>query len=121
MVESVLNRIDRPRPQVRITALIYDLSLEDIQELGINWSSALKSGNLDAKGNPKSLFGLDSVTQVPFDAGTAGSTLTLASLSKNVDIKAVVLALNNAKDSRLLSDPSVAVLENEEAIFQKRF
>jgi general secretion pathway protein D len=118
MVESVLNRIDRPRPQVRITALIYDLSLEDIQQLGINWSGAIKGNNLDAKGVPQGSLGLDSITQVPFDAGAAGSTLTLASFSKNVDIKAVVLALNNAKDSRLLSDPSVLALENEEAIFQ---
>jgi general secretion pathway protein D len=118
MVESVLNRIDRPRPQVRITALIYDLSLQDVQQLGINWGGALKGGNLDAKGLPKSSLGIDSVTQVPFGAGVAGSTLTFLNLSKYVDIKAVVLALNNAKDSRLLSDPSVAVLENEEAIFQ---
>jgi general secretion pathway protein D len=118
MVESVLSRVDRPRPEVRITALIYDLSLEDIQELGVNWSNALKTGNLTSAGDPKGIAGIDSITQVPFDAGTAGSTLTLASLSKYVDLKAVVLALNNAKDSRLLSDPSVAVLENDEAIFQ---
>jgi general secretion pathway protein D len=118
MVEAALARIDRPRPQVRITALIYDLSLEDIQQLGINWNNVLKSGNVDAKGVPQTSFGIDSVTKVPFPAGAAGSTLTFMNLSKYVDIKAVVLALNNAKDSRLLSDPSVAVLENEEAIFQ---
>jgi general secretion pathway protein D len=118
MVESVLSRIDRPRPQVRITALIYDLSLQDIQQLGINWGSAIKSGNLDAKGIPQTSLGIDSVTQVPFPAGAAGSTLTFLNLSKYVDIRAVVLALNNTKDSRLLSDPSVAVMENEEAVFQ---
>jgi general secretion pathway protein D len=118
MVQSVLQRIDRPRPQVRITALIYDLSLQDIQQLGVNWSDALKSGNVDAKGVPQTSAGINSITKVPFGAGVAGSTLTLASLSKNVDIKAVILALNNAKDSRLLADPNVVVLENDEAIFQ---
>jgi general secretion pathway protein D len=118
MVESVLNRIDRPRPQVRITALIYDLSLEDIQQLGINWNNTLKLGPFDAKGAPATSLGIDSITKVPFDAGTAGSTLTFMNLSRYVDFKAVVLALNNAKDSRLLSDPSVAVLENDEAVFQ---
>jgi type II secretory pathway component GspD/PulD (secretin) len=119
MVEAALIRIDRPRPQVRITALIYDLSLEDIQQLGINWNSTLKLGPFDAAGKPATSLGIDSVTKVPFPAGGAGSTLTFMNLSKFVDIKGVVLALNNAKDSRLLSDPSVAVLENEEAIFQK--
>ena len=38
MVEKVLERIDHPRPQVRITALIYDISLQDIEQLGINWN-----------------------------------------------------------------------------------
>jgi Bacterial type II and III secretion system protein len=39
-------------------------------------------------------------------------------LSRHLDITAVILALQQANDARLLADPSVAVLENEEAIFQ---
>ncbi|MFM7508295.1 MAG: secretin N-terminal domain-containing protein [Actinomycetota bacterium] len=35
MLRRVLVRIDRPRPQVRITALIYDLSLEDVERLDV--------------------------------------------------------------------------------------
>jgi general secretion pathway protein D len=34
MAEKVIARIDCPRPQVRITALIYDISLQDIEQLG---------------------------------------------------------------------------------------
>ncbi|MCA9271157.1 MAG: hypothetical protein KDA41_21895, partial [Planctomycetales bacterium] len=41
-IAETVRRVDVPRPQVRITALIYDLSIEDIERLGINWSSAGK-------------------------------------------------------------------------------
>ncbi|MCI0492525.1 MAG: hypothetical protein L0Z07_06290, partial [Planctomycetes bacterium] len=117
MVERVLERIDHPRPQVRITALIYDISLQDIEQLGINWNSEIK-GRIGADGEPGTSLGIDSIMQVPFQAGATGSTLTFLNLSRNLDITAVALALQNANDARLLADPNVAVLENEEATFQ---
>ncbi len=64
------------------------------------------------------MIGIDSITQVPFQAGAAGSTLTFMNLSRHFDITAVVQALQSASDARLLADPNVAVLENEEAIFE---
>jgi general secretion pathway protein D len=52
MVRKVLDRVDRPRPQVRITALIYDISLQDAEQLGLNWGHEGKSNavNADATG-----------------------------------------------------------------------
>ncbi len=118
MVEKVLASIDHPRPQVRITALIYDLSLRDIEDLGINWNHAIKT-NIDSAGVAQGKLGIDSLMEVPFQAGTAGSTLTFMNLSRHFDITAVAVALQGASDSRLLADPNVAVLENEEAIIKK--
>src|SRR4051812_42248668 len=92
MVEKVLKSIDRPRPQVRITALLYDISLQDIERLGINWNQAIH-GHPDSTGKAQSVIGIDSVTQVPFQAGAAGSALTFMNLSKHFDITAVVQAL----------------------------
>ena len=118
MVEKVMRSIDRPRPQVRITALLYDITLQDIERLGINWNQSFH-GRPDAAGDPQSLMGIDSVTQVPLTAGSAGSALTLMSLNRHFDITAVILALQSASDARLLADPNVAVLDNEQAIFEK--
>jgi general secretion pathway protein D len=118
MVEKVMRSIDRPRPQVRITALLYDISLQDIEQLGINWNQQIH-GHPDSTGKPQGVIGIDSITAVPFQTGTAGSTLTFMNLSKHFDITAVVQALQSAKDARLLADPNVAVLENEEAQFEK--
>ncbi|HJQ81299.1 MAG TPA: hypothetical protein VJ828_15165 [Lacipirellulaceae bacterium] len=121
MAEKVIARIDCPRPQVRITALIYDISLQDTEQLGINWQHrAGSSVEIDADGTRTrdTALNIDSIMQVPFREGTAGGTLQLLSLSRHLDLGAVVLALQGCSDARLLADPHVAVLENEEAVFQ---
>lgn len=118
MVEKVLQRIDHPRPQVRITALIYDISLQDIERLGINWNPTVKM-RVDANGDPQTTLGAESVTAIPFPTGAVGNTLTFTNLSRNFDLTAVAMCLQSAKDARLLADPSALVLDNEEAQFQK--
>jgi general secretion pathway protein D len=117
MAKIVLERVDRPRPQVRITAMIYDISVEDIEQLGINWNQSLQ-GRIDANGDPQQLFSMDSIMQVPFGPASTGSTLTFMNLSRHFDLTGVVLAMQNARDSRLLAQPCVVVAENEEAMFQ---
>jgi hypothetical protein len=106
---------------VRITALIYDISLQDIEKLGINWQHRVGSSvEIDSDGTRTrdSAFNIDSIMQVPFQEGTVGGTMQLLSLSRHLDIGAIVLALQGCSDARLLADPNVAVLENEEAVFQ---
>lgn len=115
MVRKVLERIDRPIPQVRITALIYDVSLEDVEQLGLNWSSAAKGNSLGADGTADQALSFDSTTLIPFTAGAAGGTATIKSLTDNFDINTVALLLQNASDSRLLANPNVTVMENQTA------
>ena len=118
MVEKVLERIDHPRPQVRIIAWLYDISLQDVEQLGFNWSPTFK-GRFDAAGDPQTSLDVESVTTVPLATGAAGNTLTFTNLSKNIDLTAVAQCIQKAKDARLLSDPNIAVLDNEEAILEQ--
>jgi general secretion pathway protein D len=116
MVEQVLKRIDRPRPQVRICALIYDLSLQDVENLGFKWDALAQAPSPEPE-NPdaNSLLRVDSVF---LSRGGTGKPFTFMSLSPKCDITAVIEALQSAKDGRLLADPHVAVLDNEEAEFR---
>lgn len=113
MVRHVLERIDRPRPQVRITSLIYDISLQDVEKLGLNWNSSGKGNNLDTDGVPQQALTLDTVTLKPFDVGATSGAFTIKSLTRNFDITAVLLALQTADDARLLANPNVTVMDNE--------
>ncbi len=115
MVKRVLAKIDRPRPQVRITALIYDISLQDVEQLGFNWNSAGKGNTVDADGNANQAISLDTQTLTPFAAGADGGAFAIKSLTRNFDIQTVALLLQNANDARLLADPHVTVEENETA------
>jgi general secretion pathway protein D len=110
----VVQELDFPRQQVRITALIYDLSVQDMVELGVNWGHALKF-RPDTAGDPQTVFSGATVLQtLPAPDATSG-VMTLMNLSQHVDLTAVVQALSQAQNSRLLANPNVTVIENEPA------
>jgi len=122
LVEKLLLRIDRPRPQVRITALIYDISLQDIEQLGLKWNKlGYRSGDTSRAALATSTSPFDTLEltdgALTSLAGGAGN-IVFGTLSRHIDINAVVLALQQARDARLLADPNVAVLDNEQAVFR---
>lgn len=123
LARQVVQQLDVPRRQVRITALIYDLDIRDMQRLGINWNHALKGRPktlLDAEDKPytvpQSIWNVDSFLSVPVSVGMPDTAMTFSNLSHAFDITAVVRALQEAKDSRLLADPNVTVLDHEKAL-----
>ena len=117
LIRGTVEQLDVPRAQVRITALIYDLSIEDLTRLGINWSQAGKWRH-DASGEPQGLFSIDSLMQAPAAAGDPSSVITLMNLSRHFDITGVIDALAKLNNARLLADPSVTVVDREEARIQ---
>jgi general secretion pathway protein D len=122
MVEKVLERIDQPRPQVRITALIYDVSLQDIERLGLNWNRlGYDSGTgqtTDLAAGTAPFGGLEFADGAISSLSGGAGNIAFGTLSRHFDINAVLLALRQANDARLLADPNVAVLENEQAVFR---
>jgi general secretion pathway protein D len=118
LAAAVMRELDVPRPQVRITALIYDVSMEDLERIGINWHHALKGRSLTVQGTPESMWAVDSLTTVPAAAGTPAATMTFMNLSRNFDIAATLNLLCESKDSQLLADPSITVVDREPATIQ---
>lgn len=113
-VDSAVVQLDLPRPQVRIWAMIYDCSIEDLQRIGVNWRSGMNSAALNpATGAPQQQAMLDTVTSIV--SGAPNGLLTLTSLNSHTDISAIIQALNTADDSRLLADPNVVVMNHESA------
>jgi general secretion pathway protein D len=102
---------------VRITALIYDLSIEDMERLGINWKQAGK-WSADANGDPTGILGIDSVLTLPASGVSPSSVVTFMNLSKHLDFTGVVQALRQVTNARLLADPTVTVVDRESATIQ---
>lgn len=114
-VRRSLAKLDIPRRQVRIVSLIYDIDLEDMEELGINWSSDVQ-GRQNGDGEAQSIFSADSLLQAAAAPGSPGSAFTFFNLSRHFNLNTVVRALHESKYSRLLADPSVTVVENQQAL-----
>ncbi|MDX1962090.1 MAG: secretin N-terminal domain-containing protein [Pirellulales bacterium] len=115
LITEAIKTLDVPRPQVRIYALIYDASMSDVAKLGVNWSSVAKGNNLDAAGVAQDQLALNTITAAAPAAGAANGALTVLSLNSNLDLNSVINALATLKDSRLLADPNVSVVDNETA------
>lgn len=114
LVRRMIEQADVPRPQVHIRALIYDVSLQDLERIGVNWNSR-GHGRHDSAGDPQSLFDLNSVISVPTAAGDPTTAFTFMNLSRSFDLTAVLELLCQCKDSRLLADPRVTVVDRETA------
>ena len=117
MIDSMLQRLDMPKPQVRITALIYDINLEDIESLGVDWTTLFKGRTL-ADGTSQNLFGVQSALAIPAAAGDPTGVMTFQTLSGSLDLSAVIDMVRQMDDSRLLADPNVVVVDREKASIQ---
>lgn len=133
---ELLKLIDVARQQVRITALLYDVDLEVMEQFGFNWSHAGK-GRLNASGDPNSLFSIssDNFTTTPSSAPLPGSALiadtaataatngslgglaTLSNFSRHFDLSMVIRVLDTTDGSRLLARPNVIAYDRIEAKF----
>lgn len=115
VIEEAILALDRPRPQVRIWAMIYDCGLEDVERLGVNWNARFFGRATRADGSPADQIGLSSLTAMAPAMGAPNGALTLMTLGSNVEVNAVINALKTSSDSRLLADPNVVAANHESA------
>ena len=115
VIEEAVTALDQPRPQVRIWAMIYDCSLDDVDRLGVNWRAAGFGNGRRMDGSPRNQLLLDAITAAAPAVGVPNGAVSLMSLGTNVDVTAVINALQQSNQSRLLADPNVVVTNHEPA------
>jgi general secretion pathway protein D len=111
IIEGALRQIDRPQLQVAFDATIAEVTLNDSLTYGVQFF--LKSNNLGA----------------PADTGSAVSTIGTAALSRvlpgfnlligsEANPQAIIDALHTVTDVKILSNPSLVVVDNGVATLQ---
>lgn len=119
LATEAIRQLDVPRKQVRITALIYDVSLREVERLGINWTVAPHSSAITNVLNSEDLIFRNTVSGttnfITDTAATGGANLALRTLNNRADIGALLQALDNSSESKLLADPSITVGDRREA------
>jgi general secretion pathway protein D len=116
LAREAIEQLDRPRRQVRITAMIYDVSLGELQNLGINWSRDVRG---IANNVNQGLANQEEAVSDFFAASSSlvngGSSIGLRTLNSTGATSLLLEALNANSESKLLADPSITVGDRYEA------
>ena len=114
-IERLIGIFDRRPRQVFIEAKIVQVSLGDDYRLGVNWDHVFQGIG------PR--FTLSTVTS-PGALGTVGgaanpaATLSYNTIAFNGDLNVVLEALQQVGETKILSNPHVAVLDGQEAVIK---
>jgi len=126
-IQGAIDRLDVIPLQVHVEAKIVEVKLTDSLEYGVQWyfENAISSGNIPTPGSggsngdgsggtaAKSIFDRDSQSGF-FGASTGGLTYAFT----GSDAQAVLNAISSATTLRVISAPSLMVLNNKEAHIQ---
>jgi len=99
-IKDVVKKLDIPRAQVHIEAILAEVSYSLEKELGVEWHTNVTDGGVVA--NVGTGLALKDI-------------FSLSYLSSAGDIKAVLKVLQSDTDSNILSTPSLLTLDNQEA------
>lgn len=118
-IKEVLSRLDQPTPQVLIAAKIVETKLEKSENLGIDWSDSVAVEQTATTFDSSLPFMADKTLGAVGQMFLAspipkGETITLGTLTG----PALAITLNMLKqrtDTRIVSNPTLAVLDNQEA------
>lgn len=102
-VGRLVASVDRYRAQVSIRAEMIEVTLNEGDTQGVDLSAIL--GGTDAEGSLSTRFG----------DGNDPATLDVHTVQGDLDIRGVVAALNEHRESRLLSSPTITTLDNQKA------
>jgi len=108
-VEQLIEVFDRRPKQVFIEAKIVEISLDDRFSLGINWSQFFEG--LDPR------FSLSAVSG-PAEVAERTAMLTYNTIVAGEDLQIVLEALKEIADTKILSNPQIAVVDGQEAMIE---
>jgi general secretion pathway protein D len=121
-LKSVVAKLDVPRAQVMVEAVIAEISNDKVRELGVQW---LFDGISNGSNGPTGVVNFDagtSILSIASGAATgnlsAGSGATLAFGSTGgggSDIAGILRAFAGDSGVNILSTPSIVTLDNQEA------
>ncbi len=125
-INTIIKKLDIPRKQVYIEALIIETSLSKLSEFGIEWSGAVKSnGGIGTTGMTttgslvnmqNAILNNNQMTALPggFTLGVLGNIITYQGV-KFPTLSALLNALKTQQGINILSNPHLVTLDNQKA------
>ena len=135
-ITNLIATIDRVTPQVLVEVRIYDITSKNNLDLGIDWYAGRRTNRNNTgypinddivieKGGDDTYIGsrTDPSLAASFSAGTNKTEKTTMGylrfglLNDHIDIESILRAEKENIDAKLLANPRILVLDNEEATF----
>jgi general secretion pathway protein D len=120
-LRAVIQQLDIPRAQVHIEAIIAEVSLDTVNELGVQWAAydegtAFFTSRFEGQVPLENLANAISGGEITQGIIPNGATLGLGSISSGgLSFLTLIRALSGDGDTNLLSTPSIVTLDNQEA------
>jgi type II secretory pathway component GspD/PulD (secretin) len=108
-IEQMIKLFDKSPKQVFLEAKIVETALSDDFSMGVNWQHLFQG--LDPR------FSLQSVSK-PGVPSTPAFTLNYNTIAAGGDLQIVLEALKTVGETRILSNPNIAVLDGQEATIE---
>ena len=121
-IDTFIEEIDRMTPQILVEVRIYDITVQETLDIGIEWEAGRNTtfvsgiGNNPTAGsrNPFLTSGFAGATSKTAD--TTGS-LRFGWLNSGIDLDVILRAQQEKISAKLLANPRILVLDNERAFF----
>ena len=122
-VKRVISKLDIPRKQVFVEALIFEVQADKSSKFGIEWRTTANFNNPGAQAIGGTNFGnINNVAQNPI-TGMAGQGLVVGVVDGTINfggqtyanVGALMQALRTDTDVNILSTPNILTTDNEEA------
>ncbi len=131
-LKAIIPRLDIPRQQVFIEAIIAEVSTDKASDLGVNWGlfrdddgQIIPGGGFIAPAGGASIVDLGAIAANPSSLVSGnvpvplGGTFGLGRLNEGgVSWAAVIRALRTDSESNVIAEPKLLALDNEESVFQ---
>jgi general secretion pathway protein D len=116
-IKEVIDQLDMIRPQVLVEALIADVSMDSMTELGIEWATVDKPVEGEYRGFAGTKY--DPTTGSLYGRGMTFSGLVVGAMKGTTggipNVGAIIQAYQKKTGFNILSTPQILTLDNEEA------
>lgn len=120
-IDEFILEVDRITPQIMVEVRIFDISFKDREDIGVNWfagtNTTFNSAGM-ASGGKTNSFQSGSFTGTTSFTETADAVVRFGILNDNLDIDAILKAEQERITAKLLANPRIMVLDNEEALIK---
>jgi len=108
-IQKVVEQLDVKVPQVTIETKIYEVDVDALKQLGVNWTAPSNGGNSSTSGEP--------YIQPAVNAALISSigSLAFGTIQNGFNIQGALQALQTKNEATLLSAPKVTVASNKPA------